>query len=236
MLASSALFFRLGVKHLILPMGSPKMFAEGGLYGQRLVQWLVWGLAGDESLAYYQRTHWQVRMVMAGKQLPVLQEAAERVLEKTKEANGPFLWFVITPDFDQMWQWMGQAFVSGVNGRNEAVQALYGYAIPPAPLLISFGKPLISQDILPPLLYEEVQCYWTQQPGYSLTEECLRRILYDYAFLRGTWRADKTGRAEEAVHYRQAWENGPVLGLGQRLGPFWYPLAVSQPIADEGQE
>lgn len=233
MMSACDLFFRQGIEHLIMPMGSPKMFAEGGLYGQRLGQWLIWGLAGEESLAHYQQANWRVRIVIAGEQLPELLAAAQTVMDKTREASGPYLWFVVTPDFDQMWQWVGQAFVNGASNRIEAVQALYGHAIPAASLLVSFGKPLISQDVLPPLLYEEVQCYWTQQPGYTLNEESLRRILYDFAFLRGTWRSDKTGRAEEAIHYREAWEKGPVVGLGRHLGPFWYPLTESRPFTGQ---
>ncbi|HRQ38036.1 MAG TPA: hypothetical protein PLD25_08995 [Chloroflexota bacterium] len=236
MMSACELFFRQGVEHLIMPMGSPKMFAEGGLYGQRLVQWLTWGLAGKESLAHYQQVNWQVRIVTAGATMPELLDAAQVVMEKTKEASGPYVWFVITPDFDQMWRWVGQAFVQGARNRLEAVRALYGYAIPPASLMVSFGKPLISQDVLPPLLYEEIQCYWTQQPGYSLDEDALRRILYDYAFLRATWRSDKTGRAEEAIHYREAWEKGPIVGLGQHLGPFWYPLMETRPLAEKSTE
>ncbi len=225
MLAACELFFRQGVKHLIMPMGSPKMFAEGGLYGERLVQWLIWGLAGEESIVCYQQANWQVRIVVAGMPIPMLRDAADAVMAKTRGADGPYLWFVITPDFNQMWEWVGKAFASGVSSRFEAVQALYGFAIPAASLLVSFGKPLISLDILPPLLYEEVQCYWTQQPGYNLAEASLRQILYDHAFLRSTWRADKTGRAEEAVLYREVWERGEVIGLGRNLGPFWYPLS-----------
>lgn len=232
MMSACELFFRQGIEHLIMPMGSPKMFAERGLYGQRLVQWLVWGLAGAEAISFYQQANWRVRIVTAGLPTTELREAAERVMERTAGANGPFLWFVITPDFDQMWQWVSQAFVNGASSRIEVVQALYGHAIPPASLLVSFGKPLISEDILPPLLYEEIQCYWTQQPGYNLNEDALRRILYDFAFLRGTWRSDKTGRAEEAVNYREAWEKGPVVGLGRRLGPFWYPATESPLFAD----
>ncbi len=229
MLSACELFFRQGIAHLIMPMGSPKMFAEKGLYGQRLVEWLVWGLAGAESVAHYRQANWQVHMVTASGRCPDLQAAAKEVLAQTDGATGPHLWFVITPDFDEMWEWVGQAFSQGAVTRRQAVQALYGYDIPPATLLLSFGKPLISQDVLPPLLYEEVQCYWTQQPGYSLDEASLRRIIYDYAFLRTTWRADKTNRAEEAIRHREMWEQGPVVGLGQHIGPFWYPLGESRP-------
>ena len=78
---------------------------------------------------------------------------------------------------------------------------------------------------LPPLLFEEIQCYWTQRPGYSLTEVELRTIFYDRAYLRATWRPDKTGRERDALRHRHAWgEHAPLIGLGRKLGPYWYPM------------
>ena len=85
-------------------------------------------------------------------------------------------------------------------------------------------KPLLSVLQLPPLLVtSEVQCYWSLRPGYSLDEKQLRSILYDYAFTRQTWQENKTGRAQQALVQRDIWERGDILGLGKRLGPFWYP-------------
>jgi len=71
-----------------------------------------------------------------------------------------------------------------------------------------------------------LQCYWSQRPGFRLDERQLRRILYDYAYTRRTWREDKTGRAEKALAHRSVWERGPTIGLGVRLGPFWYPAPI----------
>lgn len=230
--AACQLFFQHGCQHLVLPIGSPKMFAEGGVYGQQLLQWISWGLSGEQAVAFYKRANWQVRIIVAGEPIPELEKAAATLIEETGHASGPYLWFVITPDFHQMWRWLAQAFANGAGNHLEAIKALYGYDIPPASLLISFGKPLISLDVLPPLLYEEVQCYWTQQPSYDLDETTLRTILYDYLYLRPTWRQDKTGRAEEAVAYREAWEKGPVIGLGMRLGSFWYPSPFELPLKD----
>jgi hypothetical protein len=56
-----------------------------------------------------------------------------------------------------------------------------------------------------------------------LDQRQLRAILYDYAYLRKTWKKDKSGRAEQALVERDLWERGNVLGLGIRKGPFWYP-------------
>ena len=83
--------------------------------------------------------------------------------------------------------------------------------------------------IIPPLLVGQLQCYWSQQPGYTLTEVQLRTILYDYAYLRTTWQEEKLERAKTALDHRQAWEEGPTLGLGMRLGSFWYPAPMQSP-------
>jgi hypothetical protein len=106
---------------------------------------------------------------------------------------------------------------------------MYGEAIPPITLFLSSGKPSFSLNLLPPLLVGNVQCYWRQQPGHSLTEPEWRTILYDYAYTRSTWRQDKEGRAEQALAHLEIWKNAPTLGIGTQLGPFWYPAAIPTP-------
>lgn len=229
MLESFALIFRFGVRHLIAPAGRPQIFAERGLYRDRVFQWFRSGLAGSESLDFYRAANWRVRLVVPGDPVPELADIAATLDQATSAATGPNLWFFTTLDYDQLWSWIGRAFVSGARTRAEAVNVLFGDDIPPATLLLSFGKPLVALDHLPPLLFEEIQCYWTQRPGYSLTERELRTILYDYSYLRSTWRQDKTGRAEEALVHRAAWEHGSTIGLGMHLGPFWYPAPVHPP-------
>ena len=88
---------------------------------------------------------------------------------------------------------------------------------------------MFSSNLLPPLLIGKVHSYWRQQPGHSITEAEWRAILYDYGYLRATWQADKEGRAAAARDYRTTWESAPTLGLGRRLGPFWYPAATPAP-------
>ncbi|MFY0538084.1 hypothetical protein [Nannocystis pusilla] len=74
-----------------------------------------------------------------------------------------------------------------------------------------------------------MDAYWTQRPGYRIDEREFRTILYDHLHVRRTWREDKTGRDEAAKETRRAWEEGPTLGLGARLGPFWYPSPTREP-------
>ena len=37
------------------------------------------------------------------------------------------------------------------------------------------------------------------------------------------------------VYKRQVWEQGPILGLGTRVGPFWYPEPFLPPTVLPGQ-
>lgn len=232
MLACFARFFNLGINHLIAPSAIPKMFAERGLVRERWLSWISWGLAGPESIAAYQAANWRVRLVIAGEPIPELLDIAHRLAQATSAASGPTLWYIATLDTDQLWSWVLQAASHGARTRAELVQVLYGATIPPASILVSFGKPIIGPDLVPPFLADELQCYWAQRPGYEIDERELRMILYDYAFIRPTWRDDKTGRAEEALTYRAAWERGGTLGVGQRLGSFWYPAPFASDPSD----
>lgn len=228
--AASALCFRLGVRHLIAPVGRPQIFAETGLYRQSFCRWVDLAVTSAASLQYYRNANWRVRLIVAGDALPELAQTARKLDRATDGATGPRLWILTTTDYDQLWRWI---LSSGARTREAVIRRLFGEDVPPARLLLSFGKPLVALDHLPPLLFDEIQCYWTQRPGYSLTEPDLRAILYDSAYLRRTWRQDKTGREREALAYRPAWDQGPVIGLGQKLGPYWYPRNTEISDLDE---
>src|SRR6476661_4633923 len=78
MIASSELFFELGVRHLFMSVMRPPQMAEVGRYRDRLLDWLDWGLAGPEAIADYARLGWRVRLLGADT-LGQLGTAAERL-------------------------------------------------------------------------------------------------------------------------------------------------------------
>lgn len=225
--ATIALIFRLGVRHLVAPVGRPQIFAESGLYRREFTRWMRLALTEPPALQHYRTANWRVRLVVAGEPSGELAETAAILDAATRESTGRRVWFFTTLSYDDLWAWMLSA---RARTRAQLVARLFGEGIPPATVLLSFGKPLVAQDHLPPMLCEETQCYWTQRPGYGLTEAELRSIFYDRAFLRTTWRKDKTGRERQALLHREAWENPPLVGLGRRLGPFWYP--VETPVVE----
>lgn len=221
-----AVFFRLGVRHLFVPMLLPGNYGETTPgYRENIERWVDRGLSGPDSLARWRRQGWRVRL-LGVEAAPALQAAADRLVAETPQSPHT-VWFYVVPAADMQWEWaLAAARESGARTRAEAARALYGEDIPPATLLLSAGKPLVNHDLLPPLLVGDIQCYWTQKPGYDTGPADFRRIVYDYAFARRTWTEDKSGRAEAALNHRAEFENGPIIGLGRRLGPFWYPQPI----------
>jgi hypothetical protein len=223
------LLFRHGISNVVVIAFTPDNLREIDRYRAQFFERAQWVIAGAEALADYARLGWRVRLLGA-ETVPALHAIAEQLRTATAPHSPQTLYRSAVPDVDSPWQaLMAAAQRSQARTRAEAVRALYGEEIPPATLYLAFGKPLISPVIVPPWLLGEMHCYWSQQPGYTLTEEQLRTILYDYAYLRRTWQAEKIERARAALAHRCAWEAGPILGLGMRLGPFWYPAPMTSP-------
>jgi len=223
------LIFRHGVRNLLLIALTPGNFKEVSRYQDQLLDRAKWVIAGDESLADYVRLGWRVRLLGA-ENVSELRPTADLLRKATPgQSVATLYWSVVCHEESPWQQLLNTRLCSQTRTRAEIIHALYGEEIPPATLYLGFGKPMVSLEIIPPLLIGQLQCYWSQQPGYSLTESQLRTILYDYAYLRPTWREDKVERAMEALAHQKAWEEGPILGLGMHLGPFWYPAAMSSP-------
>lgn len=234
MIACSQRFFQLGVRHLFMSVMRPAQLAEIGRYRERLLFWLDSGLAGEEALADYARLGWRVRLV-GGDTLPELARTNERLRAATARHAGPTLWFYVVPEAESPWQWVLSAIRRGAAATvAEAIEAIYGEPVPLATLYLAFGKPILVPDLLPPLLMGEAQSYWFQTPGYDIEPQTLRRIVYDYAYLRQTWAQDKSSRYADMGAYHTLLQQPLVLGLGRRVGPFWYPEHDQQPNIHEG--
>ena len=218
------MLFRHGVSHILtFAIIETQVREVTERYSQRLLDWVEWGLAGPEALSDYKERAWRVRL-HGTEALPPLAPAAQRLQDATDDEGQHSVWWFVVADEEHPWERVLKAAgETGVSRREELVEAIYGRPIPPATLFLSFGKPMVSASLLPPLLTGQLQCYWVQQPGYRLDKEQWRHILYDYAYLRPTWREDKSGRAKAVLEQRSFWEKGPILGLGVPLGPFWYP-------------
>lgn len=226
------LIFRHGVRYLIVLLLSPDVVREMNEHNKQAMHWFG-SVADPELLANYARLGWRVRL-LGGDNVPELKAAAECLQQATPSHNDHTLYWYCIPDEDAPWkELMTLARQTAVQTQAEAIRALYGEDVPPATLYLTTGRPSFSIKIAPPLLVGNIQSYWNQRVGYSLTETELRTIFYDYAYLRTLGRGEKIVRAKAALAHRKAWQEGPILGLGTQLGSFWYPAPTSIPMADE---
>jgi hypothetical protein len=222
-----ALIFRHGVQNIFAPFLSPNNVQEVHRQRAQLFRQIQPVLAGSEALAWYRQLGLRVRLI-GGEGIPEIKATAEILQTTTATTGGQTLYWLAVVDEEAPWGQVLKALQRAkARTQAEAIRLVYGEDIPPVTLFLSFGKPELSFNLVPPLLMGNIQCYWSQQPGYHLTETQLRTIFYDYAYLRRTWCADKLERAQAALGHPKAWQEGPILGLGMRLGPFWYPAPMS---------
>jgi hypothetical protein len=229
MMACYALIFQHGVQHLVATMlvSSHNDESTPG-YLEKLVGWIGREVVGDKLLAMYATLDWRVRLIGV-ESWPQLAPVAAQLLEATAKHTGPTLWYSVASRPQQTWQRMLEiAIEQQITDRTSLVRAFYGEDIPPATLYLGAGKPQVEDSQIPLLLVGKLECYWRQHLGYDLDAVTLRKILYDYAYVRPARGADKTNRAEQVLAYADAWQDPPIIGMGQRLGPFWYPA----PLAD----
>jgi hypothetical protein len=227
-MACLEIIFRYGVENVFMPTLMATHTSEVGTtqadaIEQRLILPMARLATNARLLAACREHGWRLRIAPSAYHAS-LQPYLE-ILEKNTPTNAKHTWWMtFTPSHESWWSHLFAVVnANGVATRGDAIRVLYGEEIPPISLCISFGKLTVSPDLFPPLLMDTIHCYWSQQVGSSLTDAQFRHILYDYAFLRQTWQQDKIARAKEAEIHREIWQRDVLVGLGQRLGPFWYP-------------
>jgi hypothetical protein len=232
LLAYMELLFTHGVRHIIAPaIISPNM-TEFDTYRQRFLHIVEQGLTSPAMLESYARLGWRVRMT-GTESFPELQPAAARLAHATPPSWSHTLWWTMTPTPEAPLESVFDVIArTGARTRAEAIRAIYGEDIPLVTLFIGIGKPIVIYDLVPPLLAGNLQCYWVQRPGYRLDQPMLRSILYDYAYTRRGGQSVTGMEYNTVIAQRAAWETDAVLGVGQRLGPFWYPLPFPSAGAD----
>lgn len=221
--------FRYDVKHVFTPMVMAGHVKEVNDIERQLILPLGKLMTDSHLIDTFRARGWRLRIAPSAYE-DMLNPFMQFLDENTPQDAEHTWWVTCTPSHESWWSNLFKVAKSAqVSTRGDAIRALYGEEIPTIDFCLSFGKLMVSPDLFPPLLMDNVQCYWSQQVGCSLTDLQFRKVLYDYAYLRQTWQKDKTARASAAQAYREIWEKEVILGLGTRLGPFWYPDLSSSP-------
>jgi hypothetical protein len=212
------LLFRHGIQHIVATVIVPVNLIEHAATRERYLAAAIEGLTGAESRADYARLPCRARLI-APPDLHSLHSVDAELRRSTAGVSSRTVWWHVIVSGDDPWR---MVFAAAQRARGSAradlIRALYGEDIPLATMFLGFGKPVIAPHSFPPLLLGDIQCYWSQRPGFSMDERMLRHILYDYAYMRSHDKWDATPEQQ-----RTAWETDAVLGLGQHLGGFWYP-------------
>lgn len=217
------LLFRCGVQHVVPFIMNGELQADAR-YRSYFIRWVEHGTSGPDILSTYAAHGWRVRLAGV-ESIPELTTAAERLIAATPVQWTHTLWWSVAANTEALWSMMITAAQRAEGTTQGAlIRALYGEELPPASMFLGFGKPFISPNFIPLALIGDMQCYWPQRPGFGVDESMLRRMIYDYAYVRRTRTSgDRSGRYALLEQQRGAWETDAVLGIGQQLGDFWYP-------------
>jgi hypothetical protein len=149
MLTSLEQLFRFGVEHVVVNVLRPAQVAEVGPYRERLFSWLHEGLGGPQALADYEARGWRAR-VMGASGVSQLEALKEHLLAQSNPATYRHtVWFYLCVTIDSVFVDIANAMhQANETTQSAAISALYGEAIPPATLLLGFGKPLVAFDMI----------------------------------------------------------------------------------------
>lgn len=236
LLQVAQMFFRLGVRNLIVPSLGSSQLAEVPAYSQKIAYWIAEQVMSDSVIHMARSCGFSIRLIgLAKENEQVLKDAQLKLETCIADMNVPILWMHVIKTVDDPWQEIIQSIRrSSASTRAELVRELYGRDIPPARIFIGFGRMMLYPEIIPLLLFQDrLHCYWTEKAGFRITERMIRSILYDAVFLRD--RGDAENR-EQRYEYLDAlkirWESESIIGVGERVFGFWLP----RPFPQEQQE
>ena len=231
-----ALFARYGLEQILTHAIVPTQWMEVTPdYREKLVDWVTWILTSEDTIAEYKRRGWRACLIGAD-HIPALRPVAEKLSQHFSKSDYSLtVYYLATPRYDSHWRGMAEVLKPGWRSQEELILAQYHEAISPVKLYVGYGKPVFSPAVCPPALgsFEGIHSYWLQKPGYVTDHRSVLAILYDYAITRKTWMRDKSNRTEKVLAYRDEFSQKVILGLGKRLGPFWYPQSIVDHLDDD---
>lgn len=220
------LFAKFGVRHIITHAIVPTQWMEiTPGYREKLVEWIDSILTSSETVEEYRQREWRESMIGTDS-IPELKHLRKKLLKLFPKSDARLtVYYTATPTYDSPWADLRSSLKKKWKTQDDLILTQYKEAIPPVKLYIGYGKPVLSAAVSPPLLgaFDGVHAYWLQKPGFLTDERGVLSIIYDYAFTRQTWMRDKSQRTEQILNHRTEITKDRILGLGKRLGPFWYP-------------
>jgi hypothetical protein len=220
------LFAQYGVRHIVTHAIVPTQWMEiTPGYREKLVEWVQENLTNEAIINTYQHKNWRSCLIGVDF-IPEFKSTATKLLDTFPKSDYSLtVYYAVTPAYDSHWLGLMSVLGQDWQTQEELILAQYKEPIPPIKLYVGYGKPVMSAAVCPPSLgaFDGMHSYWLQKPGFVTDERSILSILYDYSFTRQTWMSDKSERTTQVLNYRTEISQDTVLGVGKRLGPFWYP-------------
>lgn len=229
------LLFNEGVEHIFTTAGIGESHQkEGSQVWKNFFQSMIRQLTSDSFIKFCQAEQWRVKLLGAFEGTRDEEEAYAAFVEQMQTFENPnykkTLWFYFCPTEELYWKWTSrtiQQTCAPIHGQADLIKIFCGEAVPPVELYMTSGKPMLSFGVVPLFLLKAVQLYWLQKLSLYMDRQNWREILYDFLFLRKTWQKDKFQRSQAALEDPELWRKDVILGVGRRIGPFWYPQNIN---------
>lgn len=233
LLKNCKIIFDHGASSIFCPLLVAADFQKTDQPIENIVSVCLDTITSERSIAHYNNNGWRVRLLCDDRD-PDMAEAAHLVYNYTAAVGSKTLYWMIskTPD-DMIDLAIRKARLMGASGRKEAIRAITGEYVDLITMLIGFGKPMLNPELIPPILIGRLQCYWLQKPSLHMTDQDFKEVLYDYVYTRDTHNYNKVDRMSEATQYKHVWSSAPTLGIGMRLGRYWFPAKMTSPAWED---
>ncbi|BBX72709.1 hypothetical protein H7H78_08745 [Mycobacterium shinjukuense] len=211
----SQLCYSYGINTLIQPFIGYDLLSRGQDYFDTTMKYLE-SLADEDYFSWFVKN--QIRVYFYGNWRGAMQErgyvaTAARLSEVMEETQGfsthrLFIGLFADEGMDRI-----ARLSQGVDDGQQLLRLYYGADMGAVDLIIGSGQPAIWD--IPMLDINKANLYFLQAPTFCLTDEGLRKILYDHLFER---RNDD--EIQEILDPR-SWENCAILGLGKNTRRGW---------------
>ncbi len=209
------LFYNHGIQTLIQPLMGYDLLDRGDDYMRMAIEQGLTELLTPTYLNWYRQA--EIRVTLYGNWLNTLNElgfsqildSLKLIAETTQYTQYKLLLGVFADEgLDNI-----VAMAKDVNQGEELLKRYYGQAVGPVDLIIGSGQPAIWD--LPLLDINKASLYFFQAPTFCLSQDTLRRILYDHLYHR----INDDGLYHNPTGHE--WRRARVLGIGQRTRKGW---------------
>ena len=231
------LFFDYGMEYLLTPTFGPDLLKRGAGYVDMVTKGLERLANHSLFLDFYQEYDVRVRFYgdhhkyFHGTPYAYLSDLFDEVTEQTQKNERFKLFYGFFADDPAETIAAFSVEYHSEHGhipdKQKIIEGYYGEVVPPVDIFIGFDK--FSAFDMPLVSTGEEDLYFTVSPSPYLTEQQLRRILYDHLYMRRGDDIDYMAMTQDDRDQMQAFYHAnrdKTLGVGakhERLG-YWYPL------------